>query len=331
MAEVFTIDSHSRFEEGVRKAVALLRAGEVVALPTETVYGLAANALDARAVQKIFEAKVRPSFNPLIVHVASFEMIDLCASAWPAEAARLARQFWPGPLTMVLPATDRVPLTVTGGGPTVGLRWPSHPFMQAVIKACGFPLAAPSANRSNEISPSQAEHVASSLGDRIPLIIDAGACNVGIESTVVDLTVNPPAILRPGMITAAQMGLTPNAKPVATTEIFKSPGMLTKHYSPRATLWIRKWKDDADLSRMLNEAGVDLGTTHIIAHDHIPSQGAYKAVLLIPQDAEAYARALYAQLHECDLQGASLIVVEELPPEPEWEGPRDRLNRAAAK
>ena len=133
------------------------------------------------------------------------------------------------------------------------------------------------------------------------------------------------------MVTAVQMGLTGKPEAVERTQILKSPGMLTKHYSPRAPLWIRTWRNEAELCQMLSDAGADFSTTHIIAHEHIPLQGSYKAVMLIPQDAEAYARALYAQLHECDLQGASLIVVEELPPEPEWDGPRDRLNRAAAK
>src|SRR6266446_4958116 len=186
------------FEEAVRQAADLLRAGEVVALPTETVYGLAANALDARAVERIFEIKGRPPNNPIIVHIASAEMARRCVSDWPALADNLAEAFWPGPLTLVLPRSAEIPQVVTAGGATVGVRWPSHPFIQAVIRECNFPIAAPSANRSNELSPTNADHVRRAIGDKIPLIVDGGQSQVGIELTVLDLTVEPPRVLRPG-------------------------------------------------------------------------------------------------------------------------------------
>ena len=166
IAEVLPTHTPELFRAAVQRAAELLRAGEVVALPTETVYGLAANALDARAVERIFQVKGRPAHNPIIVHVASIEMAKRCVANWPALAGRLAKAFWPGPLTLVLPRAKEIPGIVTAGGPTVGVRWPSHPFIQAVIRECGFPLAAPSANPSNRVSPTTAEHVRKSWATR---------------------------------------------------------------------------------------------------------------------------------------------------------------------
>jgi len=198
--EVLPTHTKALFDAAVKRATELLRAGEVVALPTETVYGLAANALDAKAVAKIYEIKGRPAHNPIIVHVASVEMAKQCVANWPASAEELAKSFWPGPLTMVLPRAKNIPDIVTAGGDTVGVRWPSHPFIQAVIRECGFPLAAPSANPSNQISPTNSEHVRKNLDGKIKLVVDGGQAQVGIESTVIDLTANPPRVLRPGMI-----------------------------------------------------------------------------------------------------------------------------------
>jgi L-threonylcarbamoyladenylate synthase len=187
----------------IAEAAEILKTGGLVGMPTETVYGLAANALDGQAVARIFQAKGRPAFNPLIIHVpnaaAAETYVEFNEWAFSAAAA-----FWPGPLTLVLTRSERIPDVVTAGGPTVGIRWPSHPFMQAVIRECGFPLAAPSANPSDRLSPTCAEHCAQGLGERIPLIVDGGQCAVGIESTVVDVTGPFPRILRPGVITAAQ-------------------------------------------------------------------------------------------------------------------------------
>src|SRR5438105_1377465 len=222
--EVLATHTRELFNTAVKRAVELLRAGEVVALPTETVYGLAANALDAKAVARIYEVKGRPAHNPVIVHVTSVAMAKRCVANWPALADKLAKAFWPGPLTMVLPRAKNIPDIVTAGGGTVGVRWPSHPFIQEVIRACDFPLAAPSANLSNQISPTNAEHVAKQL--KIPLIVDGGQAQVGIESTVIDLTVNPPRLLRPGMIhEQALMAVTHLAVGhQGTGEVLKSPG-----------------------------------------------------------------------------------------------------------
>lgn len=334
--EILSTHTPELFQQAVRRAVELLRAGEVVALPTETVYGLAANALDEKAVAKIFQIKGRPAHNPIIVHVASNEMAKHCVKIWPELAGSFSKSFWPGPLTLVLPRAEQIPEIVTAGGATVGIRWPSHPFMQAVIRECGFPLAAPSANLSNQISPTNAEHVRAQLGAKIPLIVDGGQSQVGIESTVLDLTVSPPRILRPGMIhtesLAAVGGEIQNSKSrIQSPETaLRSPGLLAKHYSPQAKLMVLAWRDERELRSQLSVFNFQLSTTHVIAHTQIPAGFDAATVSVIPHDAEAFARALYAELHRCDAAGAKLIVVEAPPDLPAWSGIADRLRRAAA-
>ncbi len=336
-AEVLSTHTPALFAAAVRRAAELLRAGEVVALPTETVYGLAANALDPQAVAKIYALKGRPSHNPIIVHVDGLDMARACVREWPAAAEQLAGAFWPGPLTIVLPRAAAMPDVVTAGGDTVGVRWPQHPFMREVIRACGFPLAAPSANLSNQLSPTNAEHVVKQLGDRLRLIVDGGQSNVGIESTVVDVTANPPRVLRPGMIHAESLAAAlgngewgmGNGE-CADSDTLRSPGMLPKHYSPKARLLVMAWRTEADLKVQLVNLGVALDLAWVLAHSHIPLSGGFGSVSVIPHDAEAYARALYGELHQCDEQGAKCIVVEAPPDAPEWQGIADRLRRAAA-
>jgi L-threonylcarbamoyladenylate synthase len=335
------------FREAVARAAELLRAGEPVALPTETVYGLAANALDPRAVARVFEVKGRPAHNPVIVHVASVEMARRCVSDWPGSAGKLAAAFWPGPLTLVLPRSLEIPDIVTAGGLTVGVRWPSHPFIQEVIHACGFPLAVPSANPASAVSPTNAAHVLKSLGGKIPLIIDGGQAQVGIESTVLDLFSRPPRVLRPGMIDAAVLsavvgmedaggrreagGGKPEAAERATAgETLRSPGQLAKHYAPKARLVVWEWRDEADLRSQISNSRFPITKTNIIAHTRIPAGEGYGRVSVMPHDPEAYARAIYAELHCCDDTGAELIVVEALPAEEKWHGIADRLRRAGA-
>ena len=331
--EVLSAHTPELFQKAVRRAAELLRAGEVVALPTETVYGLAANALEEQAVARIFEIKGRPAHNPIIVHVAGGEMARHCASEWPELAEKLASAFWPGPLTLVLPRAESIPAAVTAGGGTVGIRWPAHPLMQAVIRECGFPLAAPSANLSNRISPTSAEHVLAQLGGRIPLIVDGGQPQVGIESTVLDLTVSPPRILRPGMIHAESLAAA--GLPIADCRLptesgsLKSPGLLKKHYAPKAKLLVLKWRDEPDLQSQIGNRQLAIGKIHVIAHTNIPAGFGAANVSVIPHDAEAFARALYADLHRCDAAGAETIVVEAPPDLPEWSGIADRLRRAA--
>jgi L-threonylcarbamoyladenylate synthase len=339
-AEILPTHTPALFARAVERAAECLRAGEAVALPTETVYGLAANALDPAAVERIYRIKGRPAHNPLIVHVASGPLARACVRDWPDAADRLARAFWPGPLTLVLPRSPRIPDVVTAGGDTVGVRWPSHPFIQEVIRTCGFPLAAPSANPANQLSPTCAEHVAAALGHRIALIVDGGPAQVGIESTVLDISGPEARLLRPGMIHAESLAavvpldLRPTPPPTAGVEPFRSPGQFPRHYAPRATVVPLAWRDDADLDRQLRRLPVaaevgDRRDIHILAHTHIPSPKLAGRVCVIPHDPEAYARALYAEWHRCDELGARAIVVEAVPDSPAWRGIADRLNRAS--
>jgi L-threonylcarbamoyladenylate synthase len=333
-AELLSTHTPELFQKAVRRAAELLRAGEVVALPTETVYGLATNALNEKAVANIFQIKGRPANNPIIVHVASNEMAKHCVKSWPELADKLSRAFWPGPLTLVLTRSGIIPDIVTAGGATVGIRWPGHPFIQAVIRECGFPLAAPSANVSERISPTNAEHVRQQLGGKIPLIVDGGQSQVGIESTVLDLTDSPQRILRPGMIheesLAAVCGEIQTSGFGSRTSELRSPGLLVKHYSPKAKLVVLGWCDDVDLRSQLSTFNFQPSTCHVIAHAKIPAAKPFAGVSVIPHDAEAFARAIYAELHRCDEAGAQLIVVEMPPDLPEWAGIADRLRRAAA-
>jgi L-threonylcarbamoyladenylate synthase len=336
-AEIVATDTPALFEAAVLRATELLRAGEVVALPTETVYGLAANALDPRAVSQIYEIKGRPAHNPIIVHIASVEMAKRCVGNWPALADKLAKAFWPGPLTLVLPRAKEIPGVVTAGGPTVGVRWPNHPFIQAVIRECDFPLAAPSANLSSRISPTTAEHVRRQLGTRVRLIVDGGPSQVGIESTVLDLTASPPQVLRPGTIhiesLSAVMGGGGRRKAEGGNEggkTLRSPGLLRKHYAPKANLLVLNWRDEADLKSQIASREFQVVNCHVIAHSRVPAGGDFAGVSVIAHDAAAFARAIYAELHRCDTAGAELIVVESLPDTAEWRAIADRLHRAAA-
>ena len=335
-AEILSTHTPALFDAAVNRAAASLRAGEVVALPTETVYGLAANALDGQAVAKIFQIKGRPANNPIIVHVAGIPLARSCVTAWPALADHLARAFWPGPLTLVLTRGTAIPDITVAGGATVGVRWPAHPFIQAVIRECGFPLAAPSANLSGRVSPTNAGHVRQQLGGRVSLIVDGGQSQVGIESTVLDLTESPPRVLRPGMIHAESLAAVcgeiqnPEARIPKPENALRSPGLLKKHYSPKAKLVVLRWRDDADLISQLSTFNVQPSTCFIIAHTTIPSGDNFERVSVMPHDAEAFARALYAELHRCDETGAAMIVVEAPPDLPEWAGIADRLRRAAA-
>jgi len=332
--EILSTHTPELFQKAVLRAAELLRAGEIVALPTETVYGLAANAFDESAVATIFQIKGRPATNPIIVHISGNDMARRCVKNWPELADKFSKAFWPGPLTLVLPRAEEIPKIVTAGGATVGIRWPGHPFIQAVIRECHFPLAAPSANLSSRVSPTNAEHVRAQLGGKIPLIVDGGQSQVGIESTVLDLTVAPPDILRPGMIHAESLAAvagnlqpsTFNLQPSAP----RSPGLLAKHYSPKAKLFVLTWHDDADLLSQLSTFNFQPSTSFIIAHTTIPSGENFGGVSVIPHDAEAFARAIYAELHRCDEAGAGGIVVESPPDLPEWAGIADRLRRAAA-
>ena len=294
-AEVLSTHTPALFNAAVTRAADLLRAGGVVALPTETVYGLAANALDADAVAAIFKIKGRPPQNPIIVHVADVGMAKQCVAEWPQVAERLASAFWPGPLTLVLPRAKEIPDVVTSGGATVGVRWPSHPFIQAVIRKCGFPLAAPSANPSNHLSPTNVEHVQKLLGDRLSLVVDGGQSQVGIESTVLDLTTTSPRVLRPGMIHESVLKtVIGNLEPQASGGDHgapRSPGLFPKHYAPRAKLILAQWRDDADLASHIRGGAAH---SHVIAHSRIPSAERFAG----PPSDFSYTRKLPISLEE---------------------------------
>jgi L-threonylcarbamoyladenylate synthase len=324
------LDATADRESAIARAAAAIRQGELVAMPTETVYGLAADALDPTAVGRIFAAKQRPANHPLIVHVSSLEEADRVAHV-DDRARRLAAAFWPGPLTLVLPRRDVVPDAVTGGLDTVGVRIPAHPVAQALIAACGRPLAAPSANRYTRLSPTRAEHVVSQLGDDVCIVLDAGPTKVGIESTVLDLSTEEPVLLRPGGIDAERIEqhIGPLQRPgqaPAEDAPRKSPGMSDLHYAPRARLrgYARKGQDAlaaqiADARSRGSKTGqLSLGETAGIAD----------WLLAMPGDATGYARELYAALHEADRLGCDIVYVEVPPDTPAWEGVRDRLRRA---
>lgn len=329
---VISIETPASFKEALTAAETCLRGGGVVAVPTETVYGLAANALDEKAVLEIYRAKGRPAQNPVIVHVAGLEMARFCVSQWAPEAGILAENFWPGPLTIVLPKSSAIPDAVTANGDTVGIRWPAHPFMQALIQACHFPIAAPSANPANRISPTHAEHVLNSLRGKIPLIIDAGPAHVGIESTVVQIVPEGWRVLRPGLVSLEQIQEMLGSPPLnpERTALHRSPGMLPRHYAPKAALLVMHWEDDLDLEKQARVLGVPMEKIHLLCHGKVPRSSAFGRVAVIPDDPEAYGRALYAELHRADKAEAELIVVEQVPEGGGWEAIRDRLSRASA-
>lgn len=318
--------------EAIAEAAAVLRRGGLVAFPTETVYGLGANALDSDAVSRIFAAKGRPANNPLIVHFADVGQVERVAADWPEQAARLAERFWPGPLTLVLPRREGVPDIVTAGGPTVAVRVPAHPVAQALLAAVDLPIAAPSANRSNRLSPTRAEHVLRDLDGLVELILDGGATQGGIESAVLDLTAHPPRLLRPGLIgpAAIEAVIGPVARQASaaqdTTQPLPSPGMLSRHYAPRTPLELAA--DDAARVKELAAAGLRVGWVSQSAASN-PGDGVVQVVL--PEDASGYAAQLYAALHELDRCGLDRIVVARPPQGNEWLGVLDRLKRASAK
>lgn len=331
--QVFRIDSLTPQADVIARAADVLRRGGLVAFPTETVYGLGANALDAAAVLRIFVAKGRPADNPLIVHVAGAVDARPLVADWPEAADRLAARFWPGPLTLVLPRSAQIPDVVTAGGPTVAVRSPAHPVARALIAATGLPVAAPSANPSARVSATRAEHVLAGLGGRIDLILDGGPTPGGIESTVLDLTGTPPRVLRPGLVTPADIEhviglvLRPPAQTSAVSGPQRSPGMLGRHYAPRVPLdcvseeqaggCVAAWHAQGRRVGWLTFAPPDAGTADVL-------------MLQMPADPAAYGARLYDALHALDAAGVDRIVVSLPPDTEEWLAIRDRLRRAAS-
>lgn len=294
----------------LNEAAARIREGGLVAFPTETVYGLGANALDAAAVARIFELKGRPSTSPLIVHAASIEMARRLAADWPREAEELARAYWPGPLTLVLPKSLEIPDIVTAGLPTVGIRVPSHALALQLIEAAGVPIAAPSANRFMHLSPTTAEHVRAEFGDAVD-VLDGGACQVGLESTVVSVIGGKLTLLRPGMISLGDIEST-----AAPAGAHPSPGMHARHYSPRTPL-------------LLVEGPAALPDRRG-AYIWRKKAGFTSRSLKMPAAPTAYAARLYAVLHQIDDEGWPWIAVETPPDRPEWSAILDRLRRASS-
>ena len=316
----------------IQRAVQLLRQGELVALPTETVYGLGADALNPDAVAKIFAAKGRPSDHPLIVHLADASQIMTWAREVPKDAIALARAFWPGPLTLILKRDESVPDLVTGGQDTVGLRVPNHPVALELLRAFGSGVAAPSANRFGRISPTTAAHVRQELGERVALILDGGACAVGLESTIVDLSRGVPVILRPGAIGADDIARVLGRRPRLRSEVEagnaaeqgatpRVSGALAAHYAPRTPLELittdalaaSSRAGDAVLARCAAPASLAEGVAWAQA----------------PADPAGYGHDLYARLRSLDESGAARILVEAPPASPDWAAVADRLGRAA--
>ena len=314
-------------DAAITEAATLLRAGGLVAFPTETVYGLGADGLNPQAVARIYAAKGRPATNPVILHVADVGGAQPLVADWPEAARVLANRFWPGPLTLVLPASAAVPAIVRAGGPSVALRCPAHPMALALIRAVGRPLAAPSANRSQHLSPTLAEHVASSLGEAVDLILDGGPTSAGLESTILDLGGPRPRILRPGPIMPAEL-----ASFVGEVDLWEgaveagrrqeAPGMAERHYAPRARLEL------VDRGTRLKPFA---GTVAYVGLGTLPHLPPHVRGVLLPLDAQAVGTRLYALLHELDDAGFDRILVEEPPEGEAWLAVRDRLQRASVK
>ena len=326
-------------DQDFRRAVDLLLAGDLVAIPTETVYGLGADAANPAAVAKIFAAKGRPADHPLIVHLAGHDAVDHWAEQVPAVAWELMESFWPGPLTLILKKQAWVPAAVTGGQDTVGLRVPGHPvalellrrFAQAKAETTHMPagIAAPSANRFGRISPTTAAHVAEELGQRVPLILDGGACAVGIESTIVDCSRHEPVVLRPGHISPEHLETVLGQQPLIETAggAPRVSGSLEAHYAPATPLRMLSGERLPDYINALRHRG---GRCGVISINQPPQAKLPHAWRLMPADPVGYAHDLYAALRDMDQAGVDLIVVEVLPTGADWAAIADRLRRAAA-
>lgn len=309
------------------EAVALLRAGKLVAFPTETVYGLGGDAANADAVRAIFAAKGRPADHPVIVHLPNMDAMEAWADPVPEAALRLAGAFWPGPLTLVLPRAAHVNPLVTGGQDTIGLRVPSHPVAEALLERFGGSLAAPSANRFGHVSPTTAAHVQAEFGPEVAAVVDGGACDVGLESTIVDLSAAEPRLLRPGMIHLAALESVLGRPLVAapTEEGPRAPGRLPSHYAPRAPL---RLVGPAELAASAREAAVS-GLVAVLSRRVTAEAMDGVDWRVLPETPERYARVLYATLRDVDVAEPTLILVERVPDAPEWRAIGDRLARAA--
>jgi L-threonylcarbamoyladenylate synthase len=316
--------------EAIAEAARCIRAGELVAFPTETVYGLGADASSDAAVAKIFEAKGRPADHPLIVHVADAGQVASYASSVPPFAARLMQAFWPGPLTVILPRKQGVATAAAGGQNSIGLRCPAHPVALAFLKASATGVAGPSANRFGRVSPTTAAHVREEFGENL-LILDGGPCEVGIESSIVDCTRGRPVLLRPGVLTRAQLEAACGAPVTPQEELDdvapRASGTLESHYAPNAKV---RLMDAAAIQTALDMLGTDAANIAIYARSIVRIKSEKVIYRRMPDDALATAQQLFAVLRDFDTKGVKLIWIENLPDAAEWDGVRDRLARAAA-
>lgn len=312
----------------ITRATATLRAGKLVAFPTETVYGLGADAANPEAIKKVFVAKGRPHDHPLIVHIASAAQLNEWARDIPPAARTLAHKFWPGPLTLILKRAVLVSNLVTGGQDTVALRVPSHPLAQALLQAFGGGIVGPSANRFGRVSATTADHVQQEFGDAVDCVLDGGACEVGIESTIVDLSSDKPALLRPGIITAAQIEAALGASLTApSVQSPRAPGTLKKHYAPRTPVMLVEGDLIDELARSFARQGKRIAVLACNARRPLIDKLTWIAA---PETAAGYAHDLYANLRRLDTAGCDVMLVEEPPLAIEWAAVRDRLGRAAA-
>lgn len=325
-----------RAPEDLDEAASILKGGGLVAFPTETVYGLGARGLDPRAVARIFAAKERPHSDPVILHLGEAGWLGDLTPALPPEAEALMRRFWPGPLTLVLPRSSRVPDLVTAGGPTVAVRMPAHPVALELIRRVGEPVAAPSANLFSRPSPTRAEDVLEDLAGRIDAVLDGGPTSLGVESTVLDLSGPEPVLLRPGGVTreeleAALGSAVRSRRPAAAAgQPLPSPGLLERHYSPRAEVVLFDGRREAVLPAMA-QAGAEAGTRVLAFSEDLPPLGGLPEVVELgsAHDPGAVAARLYAAFRAADRDGMRRIVVRALPPEGLGEAVNDRLRRAA--
>lgn len=318
--------------QAIDEAARRIQAGGLVGFPTETVYGLGADASSDTAVAGIFAAKGRPATHPLIVHVADAAQVNDYASSVPPFAARLMQAFWPGPLTVILPRRDGVAAAAAGGQNSIGLRCPAHPVALAFLKACNTGVAGPSANRFGRVSPTTAAHVVGEFGDDL-LVLEGGPCAVGIESSIVDCTRGQPVLLRPGVLTRAQLEAAcgqPVLDKDAVQAIGSAPrasGTLESHYAPNAKV---RLMDASAMQTALDLLGADAAHIAVYARTILRIQSPNVFYRRMPDDALATAQQLFSVLRSFDAQGARLIWVETLPVDTEWDGVRDRLGRAAA-
>ncbi|MDZ4818416.1 MAG: L-threonylcarbamoyladenylate synthase [Planctomycetota bacterium] len=339
MTEVVAVDPLHIDPAAIQRAADVLCAGRLVAFPTETVYGLGANALDPAAVQGIYAAKGRPATNPMIVHVASIAAAKTLVREWPDVANELAARFWPGPLTLILRKASCVPDIVTGGGDTVAIRIPSHPVALALLQACELPLAAPSANVSNAVSPTTAAHVLRTLDGKVELILDGGPTTAGVESTVLDLTSATPRVLRPGPILPSELAaiLGPidsvQQPDLSPEQPLRSPGMTAIHYAPRAAVECYA-TGAAQRVLQLAEQGSSIGWLRWVPTDTTGSDRPavaelHVSIINMPHTPRDYAAQLFATLHTLDDTGVSAIIVDLPPADEAWQAVHDRLRRAA--